>query len=103
MKYKYFLILFLAVLTGLGHITFGEDTDIVDSVKPSWMDSVPNADLFLSPDATQEELDTLIDSEQRLADIEASYKIESFSLRLGVISSPRFKILTKYNLKYERI
>lgn len=74
MKYKYFLILFLAVSIGLGHITFADDTDIAGSMRPSWMDTIPNADLFLSPDATQEELDTLIDSEQRLAEIEQSYK-----------------------------
>jgi len=66
MKYKYFFILFLAVLVGLGPITFSdEEINPVDDSATWWSQSIPEITLVSKFDTVEDELQDLITSEKR--------------------------------------
>lgn len=71
MKYKYFSILFLAVLTGLGHITFSdEEINPQDDSATWWSRSIPEITLVSQFDGVEKELQRLITAERRFASME---------------------------------
>lgn len=71
MKYKYFSILFLAVLIGLGHITFSDSNSTSEAW---WMKNMPEASIITDINSVQQDLTELSYSEQRFADMEATFR-----------------------------
>ncbi len=68
MKYKYFSILFLAVLIGLGHITFSEEEiNPTEDSAAWWSQSIPEITIINDFSDTEEELEDLSISENHLA------------------------------------
>ncbi len=71
MKYKYFSILFLAVLIGLGHITFSEEEiNPVEESATWWSQSIPEITLINDFSDTESELENLSISENHLASMQ---------------------------------
>ena len=74
MKYKYFSILFLAVLTGLGHITFSDSESHPQNTAPLWMKNMPEASIITDINTVQQDLYELAYSEQRFAEMEMTFR-----------------------------
>lgn len=75
MKYKYFSILFLAVLIGLGHITFSDSNSTANGASETWwMKNMPEASIIIDINSVQQDLSELSYSEQRFADMEATFR-----------------------------
>lgn len=75
MKYKYFSILFLAVLIGLGHITFSDSNSAANGASETWwMKNMPEASIIIDINSVQQDLSELSYSEQRFADMEATFR-----------------------------
>ena len=66
MKYKYFSILFLAVLASLGHIAFSEELNGSDDSATWWSQSIPEITLVNQVDDIEAELEKLVSTEKRL-------------------------------------
>lgn len=80
MKYKYFLILFLALSACLGHITFSDaETTTSNKTQSWWMKNMPEASIITDINAVQQDLYELSYSEKRFADMEQTF-LESKTL-----------------------
>jgi len=80
MKYKYFLILFLALSACLGHITFSDsETTTSNKTQSWWMKNMPEASIITDINAVQQDLYELAYSEKRFADMEQTF-LESKTL-----------------------
>jgi len=80
MKYKYFSILFLALSTCLGHITFSEWENTTNTTAQAWwMKNMPEASIITDINAVQQDLYELAYSEKRFADMEETF-LESKTL-----------------------
>lgn len=74
MKYKSFLILFLAVSASLGHITFSDGEKTTDNSSTSWWaQNIPEAAILNDLNSTQSDIYELAYSEHRFADLENTF------------------------------
>lgn len=75
MKYKYFSVLFLAVLLVFGHITFSDSESSTHEKSQTWWEkNMPEASIITEMTSAQEELYELAYSEQRFSDMEKTFR-----------------------------
>jgi murein DD-endopeptidase MepM/ murein hydrolase activator NlpD len=98
MKYKYFLILFLAVWACLGHITFSDSKTASSTDTESWwIKNMPEAAIITELNATQKDLYELSYSEKRFSNIE-----DTFNASRTILSQTR-EDLERYVEKIEEM